>query len=103
MADGLILTDVGAAKIEAAYEAGEVIVITMASFGDGGGSDVIADPSVTELVSMIGTAPLAADSSGEMFIGGTVVIRCEDYPGSVVREFGLESEDGTLIAYTQLT
>ncbi len=44
MATGLTLTTAGAAEIEAAYQAGEVVHITSVLIGDGGGVTVPTDP-----------------------------------------------------------
>ncbi|MBL5924706.1 phage tail-collar fiber domain-containing protein [Enterobacter asburiae] len=99
MTAGLILTTAGADEIEAAYHAGETVKITVCSIGDGGGSAVTVDPSATALKGRFGQVPLSAGESFDGMIGGTAIIPCKDYPGRVVREFGLESESGTLIAY----
>lgn len=96
---GLILTDVGAAAIEAAYQAGTVVNIPLVLFGDGGGNPVKTDPTVTQLAGKLGSVPLSAGSVGPVLIGGTGVVPCRDYPGKVLREFGLQSDSGTLIAY----
>ncbi|MDP0907972.1 phage tail protein, partial [Klebsiella pneumoniae] len=40
-----------------------------------------------------------SDSSYEGFISGQIVINCQDYPGKTLREAGLVSAKGTLIAY----
>ena len=96
---GLILTDIGAAAIEAAYQAGTVVSIPTVSFGDGGGQPVTADPAVTQLAGRLGPVPLTAGEVGPVLLGGVGVVPCREYPGKVLREFGLEAEDGTLIAY----
>lgn len=99
MTAGLILTQAGADEIEAAYQAGSVVSIVAAAFGDGGGAPVVVSPSATALVGRFGEVPLSAGETVEGMIGGMAIIPCADYPGRVVREFGLESESGTLIAY----
>ena len=99
MTAGLILTFSGANEIEAAYQAGETVKITLCSFGDGGGEPVTADPSATALKGRFGEVPLSAGDAFDGMIGGMAIIPCADYPGKIVREFGLESESGTLIAY----
>lgn len=95
----LILTDAGSAEIETAYQAGVVVNIVTAAFGDGGGAPVVADPSVTALVGQFGEEPFAAGGGDTGMIGGVVVIPAKKYPGQTLREFGLMSESGTLIAY----
>ncbi|WP_130953321.1 phage tail-collar fiber domain-containing protein [Klebsiella pneumoniae] len=103
MATGLTLTTAGAAEIEAAYQAGEVVHITSVLIGDGGGVTLPADPdelaAVTALFGQFGRETFDSDSSYEGFISGQIVINCQDYPGKTLREAGLVSAKGTLIAY----
>ena len=103
MATGLTLTTAGAAKIEAAYQAGEVVDITAVLIGDGGGVTLPTDPddlaAVTALFGQFGRETFDSDSSYEGFISGQIVINCRDYPGKTLREAGLVSAKGTLIAY----
>lgn len=103
MATGLTLTTAGAAEIEAAYQAGEVVDITAVLIGDGGGVTLPTDPddlaAVTALFGQFGRETFDSDSSYEGFISGQIVINCKDYPGKTLREAGLVSAKGTLIAY----
>ncbi|HFD2619694.1 TPA: phage tail protein [Klebsiella pneumoniae] len=103
MATGLTLTTAGAAEIEAAYQAGEVVHITSVLIGDGGGVTLPADPdelaAVTALFGQFGRETFDSDSSYEGFISEQIVINCQDYPGKTLREAGLVSAKGTLIAY----
>ncbi|WP_103072996.1 phage tail-collar fiber domain-containing protein [Raoultella ornithinolytica] len=103
MATGLTLTTAGAAEIEAAYHAGEVVDITAVLIGDGGGVTLPTDPddlaAVTALFGQFGRETFDSDSSYEGFISGQIVINCKDYPGKTLREAGLVSAKGTLIAY----
>ncbi|HFP9365379.1 TPA: phage tail protein [Raoultella ornithinolytica] len=103
MAAGLTLTTAGAAEIEAAYQAGEVVDITAVLIGDGGGVTLPTDPddlaAVTALFGQFGRETFDSDSSYEGFISGQIVINCRDYPGKTLREAGLVSAKGTLIAY----
>lgn len=103
MATGLTLTTAGAAEIEAAYQAGEVVDITAVLIGDGGGVTLPTDPddlaAVTALFGQFGRETFDSDSSYEGFISGQIVINCQDYPGKTLREAGLVSAKGTLIAY----
>ncbi|MCF6657227.1 phage tail protein [Raoultella ornithinolytica] len=103
MATGLTLTTAGAAEIEAAYQAGEVVDITAVLIGDGGGVTLPTDPddlaAVTALFGQFGRETFDSDSSYEGFISGQIVINCRDYPGKTLREAGLVSAKGTLIAY----
>ncbi|EIX9274243.1 phage tail-collar fiber domain-containing protein [Klebsiella pneumoniae] len=103
MATGLTLTTAGAAEIEAAYQAGEVVDITSVLIGDGGDVTLPTDPdelaAVTALFGQFGRETFDSDSSYEGFISGQIVINCRDYPGKTLREAGLVSAKGTLIAY----
>ncbi|HBM3026867.1 TPA: phage tail protein [Klebsiella oxytoca] len=103
MATGLTLTTAGAAEIEAAYQAGEVVDITAVLIGDGGGVTLPTKPddlaAVTALFGQFGRETFDSDSSYEGFISGQIVINCRDYPGKTLREAGLVSAKGTLIAY----
>lgn len=103
MATGLTLTTAGAAEIEAAYQAGEVVDITAVLIGDGGGVTLPTDPddlaAVTALFGQFGRETFDSDSSYEGFISGQIVINCRDYPDKTLREAGLVSAKGTLIAY----
>lgn len=95
----ILLTNDGADKIEAAYQAGEVITITSVALGDGGGAAVTPDPSVTALVNQWGEVPPADGGSTEAMITGVFVVTSVDYPDQIIREIGLYDTDGTLIAY----
>ncbi|QNK30648.1 phage tail protein [Serratia sp. JUb9] len=96
---GLILTTAGAAAIEAAYQAGSIVKITLAAFGDGGGKPIIPNPDATVLVNKFGDAPFTGGASTEGMISGQTVIEARKYPGNVLREVGLVSADGVLVAY----
>lgn len=80
MATGLTLTTAGAAEIEAAYQAGEVVDITAVLIGDGGGVTLPTDPddlaAVTALFGQFGRETFDSDSSYEGFISGQIVINC---------------------------
>lgn len=82
---------------------GEVVDITSVLIGDGGGVTLPTDPdelaAVTALFGQFGRETFDSDSSYEGFISGQIVINCQDYPGKTLREAGLVSAKGTLIAY----
>lgn len=103
MTTGLTLTVAGAAEIEAAYQAGEVVTIQAVAIGDGGGQTLpsTADElaAMTALAGEFGREPFSSGTTTEGFISGQVVIDCKTYPGETLRELGLVSESGTLIAY----
>ncbi|MGT3827065.1 phage tail-collar fiber domain-containing protein [Enterobacter kobei] len=99
MSNDLVLTVVGAAAIEAAYNAGEVVTIAAVQVGDGGGAPVTADPATEALAGMFGSEPFSAGGNDDYMISGTAVIPAKSYPGRVIRELGLMSSEGVLIAY----
>ena len=103
MASGLTLTTAGAAEIEAAYQSGQVVTITHVLIGDGGGNTLPETPdemaAMTGLYGPFGQEPFSAGESGEGFIRGGIVIDCKKYPGKTLRELGMVSAGGTLIAY----
>ncbi|MFV0262051.1 MAG: phage tail protein, partial [Kluyvera sp.] len=99
MSNDLVLTAVGAAEIAAAYNAGEVVEITEMQIGDGGGAPVTADPTTEELVNGFGSEPFSVGHNDEYMISGSAVAVAATYPGKVIRELGLMSSKGTLIAY----
>ncbi|WP_256113649.1 phage tail-collar fiber domain-containing protein [Escherichia coli] len=100
---GLTLTTAGAAEIEAAYQSGQVVTITHVLTGDGGGKKLPETPdkmaAMTGLYGPFGQEPFSAGESGEGFIRGGIVIDCKKYPGKTLRELGMVSASGTLIAY----
>ncbi|HAK8511674.1 TPA: hypothetical protein H2W85_003240 [Salmonella enterica] len=103
MPAGLTLTTAGAVEIEAAYRAGNVVTITAVALGDGGGklppstSDEMA--AMTALNGEFGREPFSGGAAGEGIVSGQTVIDCKTYPGKTLREVGLVSATGTLIAY----
>lgn len=100
---GLTLTTAGVAEIEAAYQSGQVVTITHVLTGDGGGNTLPETPdemaAMTGLYGPFGQEPFSAGESGEGFIRGGIVIDCKKYPGKTLRELGMVSASGTLIAY----
>ncbi|WLP19069.1 phage tail protein [Klebsiella michiganensis] len=103
MALGFTLTTVGAAEIEAAYQAGRVVKIKEVAIGDGGGVTLPVTPdelaAVTALFGAFGREPLITGNNVPGFISGEIYIDCKDYPGKTLRELGWISESGALIAY----
>ncbi|UMR98626.1 phage tail protein [Escherichia coli] len=103
MPAGLTLTLAGAAEAEAAYQAGKVVTVSEVAIGDGGGKSLPSTPdemaALTALNGEFGREPFADGSLQEGFISGQIVIDCKKYPGKTLREVGLISETGTLMAY----
>ncbi len=103
MPAGLTLTVAGAAEIEAAYQAGDVVTIQTVAIGDGGNQPLpsTADElaAMTALNGEFGREPFSSGTTSDGFISGQVVIDCKTYPGKTLRELGLVSQSGTLIAY----
>ncbi|EJF1946198.1 phage tail protein [Salmonella enterica] len=103
MPAGLTLTTAGAAEIEAAYRAGNVVTITVVALGDGGGKVPPSTPdemaAMTTLNGEFGREPFSGVATGEGVISGQIVVDCRTWPGETLREVGLISADGTLLAY----
>lgn len=103
MPSGLTLTKKGAAEIESAYQAGQVVTITHVLTGDGGGQTLPSTPdemaAMSALLGQFGQEPFSEGKVDEGFISGDIVIDCKKYPGKTLRELGMVSSSGTLIAY----
>ncbi|EJN7981110.1 phage tail protein [Escherichia coli] len=101
--NGLILTTSGAAEIEAAYQNGQTVTVRHVLLGDGGGRALPSTPdemaAMTLLYGEFGQEPFSDGAVEEGFISGDIVIDCKSYPGKTLRELGMISDRGTLIAY----
>ncbi|EFG7321516.1 phage tail protein [Escherichia coli] len=101
--NGLILTTSGAAEIEAAYQNGQTVTVRHVLLGDGGGRALPSTPdemaAMTSLYGEFGQEPFSDGAVEEGFISGDIVIGCKSYPGKTLRELGMISDRGTLIAY----
>ncbi|EGJ4508163.1 phage tail protein [Escherichia coli] len=101
--NGLILTTSGAAEIEAAYQNGQTVTVRHVLLGDGGGRVLPSTPdemaAMTSLYGEFGQEPFSDGAVEEGFISGDIVIDCKSYPGKTLRELGMISNRGTLIAY----
>ncbi|ELO4939620.1 phage tail protein [Escherichia coli] len=71
--------------------------------GDGGGQALPSTPdemaAMTSLYGEFGQEPFSDGAVVEGFISGDIVIDCKSYPGKTLRELGIISDRGTLIAY----
>ncbi|ODP88737.1 hypothetical protein A9X63_18400 [Klebsiella pneumoniae] len=80
-----------------------MVTITSVLLGDGSGAVLPSTPdelaALTELYGKFGSEPFSSGSVSEEFINGQVIIDCKTYPGKTLREVGLQSSSGTLIAY----
>ncbi|ELO5000696.1 phage tail protein [Escherichia coli] len=101
--NGLILTTSGTAEIEAAYQNGQTVTVRHVLLGDGGGQALPSTPdemaAMTSLYGEFGQEPFSDGAVEEGFISGDIVIDCKSYPGKTLRELGVISDRGTLIAY----
>ncbi|HFQ7220442.1 TPA: phage tail protein [Escherichia coli] len=101
--NGLILTTSGAAEIEAVYQNGQTVTVRHVLLGDGGGQALPSTPdemaAMTSLYGEFGQEPFSDGAVEEGFISGDIVIDCKSYPGKTLRELGMISDRGTLIAY----
>ncbi|MNQ78723.1 hypothetical protein D3C85_936440 [compost metagenome] len=95
-----VLTDLGAALIEQAYQAGEVVQITAMGLGDGGGADVVVSPDVTALIGEFHQQLLDGGPDEESALGGSInYVPLPEDLGKWLREFGLYDAAGNLIVY----
>ncbi|CAD5596380.1 putative tail fiber protein [Escherichia coli] len=101
--NGLILTTSGAAEIEVAYQNGQTVTVRHVLLGDGGGQALPSTPdemaAMTSLYGEFGQEPFSDGAVEGGFISGDIVIDCKSYPGKTLRELGVISDSGTLIAY----
>ncbi|KAK6058098.1 caudovirales tail fiber assembly protein [Cooperia oncophora] len=71
--------------------------------GDGGGKTLPSTPDEMAAMVMLcgefGREPFSGGVVDEGFISGDIVIDCQSYPGKTLRELGMVSRRGTLIAY----
>ncbi|MFY3807832.1 phage tail protein, partial [Escherichia coli] len=82
---------------------GQVVTITHVLTGDGGGKTLPSTPdemaSMSALLGQFGQEVFSEGKVEQGFISGDIVIDCKKYPGRTLRELGMVSSSGTLIAY----
>lgn len=93
-----VVTDVGLALIEDAYNNGTKVNITQMALGDSNGGYVAPDKTFTSLVNEFGREDIHESNHAEYLIYVYVYVSAER-AGNTVREFGLYDDLGNLIVY----
>ncbi len=95
-----VLTDIGKAKLDAAYQAGEKIIITEMALGDSNLAYVVPDPTFTELVNEFGRQVINEGNTTDSWINALVYVDSAQFAGEAVWEFGLYDDEGDMIIYS---
>ncbi|NGZ66490.1 hypothetical protein G6Z92_05750 [Vibrio aestuarianus subsp. cardii] len=98
-----VLTDIGKAKLDAAYQAGEKVIINEMALGDSNLAYVVPDPAFTELVNEFGRQVINEGNTDESWINALVYVDSQRFAGESILEFGLYDTDGDLIVYSSYT
>lgn len=98
-----VLTNVGIAKLDAAYQSGNKITIAEMAIGDANMQKVEADPAFTQLVNEFGRQPINEGNTSETWINAIVYVDNERFAGKSILEFGLYDDEGDLIVYSSYT
>ncbi|GEM_PF-6434463 len=98
-----VVTDVGIAKLEAAYQAGEKVIISQMALGDSNLAYVVPDPTFTELVNEFGRQDINEGNTTDSWINALVYVDSQQFAGESILEFGLYDTDGDLIVYSSYT
>ncbi|EGQ8591114.1 phage tail protein [Vibrio cholerae] len=98
-----VVTDIGMAKLEAAYLAGEKVVISEMALGDSNLVYVKPNSSFTELVNEFGRQAINDGNTTESWINALVYVDSTQFANKSVLEFGLYDSDGDLIVYSSYT
>lgn len=98
-----VLTDVGIAKLDAAYQAGTKITIAEMALGDSNLEYVVPDPAFTQLVNEFGRQPINEGNTSDTWINAIVYVDSQQFSGHSILEFGLYDDEGDLIVYSSYT
>jgi len=98
-----VVTDIGMAKLEAAYLAGEKVVISEMALGDSNLVYVEPNSSFIELVNEFGRQTINDGNSTDSWINALVYVDSTQFANKSVLEFGLYDSDGDLIVYSSYT
>lgn len=98
-----VLTDVGIAKLDAAYQAGTKITIAEMALGDSNLEYVVPDPAFTQLVNEFGRQPINEGNTSDTWINAIVYVDSQQFAGHSILEFGLYDDEGDLIVYSSYT
>ncbi|EKO3992011.1 phage tail protein [Vibrio fluvialis] len=98
-----VVTDVGMAKLNAAHQAGEKLIISEMALGNSNLAYIKPDPTFTELVNEFGRQAINEGNTSENWIHTIVYVDSEQFSGQSILEFGLYDTDGDLIVYSSYT
>lgn len=98
-----VVTNVGVAKLDAAYQAGEKVIISEMALGDSNLAYVVPDPAFTELVNEFGRQDINEGNTTDSWLNAIVYVDSQQFAGKSILEFGLYDEEGDLIVYSSYT
>ncbi len=98
-----VLTDIGKAKLDAAYQANEKVIISQMALGDSNLAYVVPDPAFTTLVNEFGRQDINEGNTTDSWINAIVYVDSERFAGKSILEFGLYDDEGDLIVYSSYT
>ncbi|ENM3984355.1 phage tail protein, partial [Vibrio cholerae] len=98
-----VVTDIGKAKLDAAYQAGEKVIISQMALGNSNLAYVVPDPAFTELVNEFGRQDINEGNTTDSWINALVYVDSQQFAGESILEFGLYDTDGDLIVYSSYT
>ena len=98
-----VVTNVGIVKLEAAYQAGEKVIISQMALGNSNLAYVAPDPAFTELVNEFGRQDINEGNTTDSWINALVYVDSQQFAGESILEFGLYDTDGDLIVYSSYT
>ncbi|WP_417883027.1 phage tail protein [Vibrio rumoiensis] len=98
-----VLTNMGIAKLDAAYQAGTKITIAEMAFGNSNLEYVVPDPAFTQLVNEFGRQPINEGNTSDTWINAIVYVDSTQFAGKSILEFGLYDDEGDLIVYSSYT
>lgn len=98
-----VLTDVGIAKLDAAYQAGTKVTIAEMALGDSNLEYVVPDPAFTQLVNEFGRQVINEGNTSDTWINAIVYVDSTQFAGKSILEFGLYDDEGDLIVYSSYT
>lgn len=98
-----VLTHVGMAKLDAAYQAGTKVNIVEMALGNSNLEYVTPDPTFTQLVNEFGRQVINEGNTTESWINALVYIDSARFAGESILEFGLYDDEGDLIVYSSYT
>ncbi|MBY7810630.1 phage tail protein [Vibrio fluvialis] len=98
-----VVTDIGKAKLDAAYQAGEKVIISQMALGNSNLAYVVPDPAFTELVNEFGRQDINEGNTTDSWINALVYVDSQQFAGESILEFGLYDDEGDLIVYSSYT